>query len=109
MSNGLGRRVLSLTAAAGIVAAAWAAAGCAHSNGAGMTPGVRLAVSEQEVAGCERVTGVRVTGARNADAARAELQKLTRDRGGNVLLVPSSSDGTSGTAYKCSEPVASAP
>ena len=106
MSNGLGRKTLSFAVAAGLTAAAWVAAGCAHSNGAAAPPTVRLASSEQEVAGCERVIGVRVSGAESRDQARAELERLTRDRGGNVLLLPSSGDGNSGTAYKCSEPTA---
>ena len=103
MSISLGRKRLS-RAVAGLVAAAGLAAGaCATGNGAQQTDaGIRVAATEQEVAGCERVINVRVIDAANPDEARVELQRLAKDRGANILLLPSGGDGNSGTAYRCS-------
>ena len=102
MSISLGRKRLS-RAVAGLVAAAGLAAGaCATGNGAQQTADIRVAATEQEVAGCERVINVRVLDAANPDAARVELQRLAKDRGANTLLLPSGGDGNSGTAYRCS-------
>lgn len=103
MSIVLGGKRVS-RAIAGVIAAAGLTAGaCAHGNGSqAAVAGIRVAATEQEVAGCERVINVRVIDAANREAARAELQRLAKDRGGNVLLLPSSGDGTTGMAYRCS-------
>ncbi|MFN2387863.1 MAG: hypothetical protein ABR576_16540 [Thermoanaerobaculia bacterium] len=92
-------------AIAGLVAAAALAAGaCATGNGSQQSGDIRVAATEQEVAGCERVINVRVLDAPNRDTARVELQRLAKDRGANTLLLPSGGDGNSGTAYRCSAP-----
>ena len=104
MSIALGRKRVS-RALAGLIAAAGLAAGaCATGNGTQQTADIRVAATEQEVAGCERVINVRVLDAASRDAARAELQRLAKDRGANTLLLPSGGDGNSGTAYRCSSP-----
>jgi hypothetical protein len=97
------RAVAGLIAAAGLAAAA-----CATGNGAQQTAGIRVAATEQEVAGCERVINVRVLDAANREEARAELQRLAKDRGANVLLLPSGGDGNSGTAFRCSSAASAA-
>lgn len=103
MSILLGRKRVS-RAVAGLIAAAGLAAGaCATGNGTTQqTAAIRVAATEQEVAGCERVINVRVLDAANKDEARIELQRLAKDRGANTLLLPSGGDGNSGTAYRCS-------
>jgi hypothetical protein len=108
MSIALGWKRLSRAVAGLIAATGLAAAACATGNGAQQTEGIRVAATEQEVAGCERVINVRVLDAVSRDAARAELERLTRDRGGNVLLLPSGGDGNSGTAYRCSSQASAA-
>ena len=79
------------------------AAGCAHENGnaaAEARGGVRMAATEQDVQGCEKISEVRVNGTWTKGAARTELQNLTKSKGGNVLLM-SSKDTSSGYAYRC--------
>ncbi|MGH9367151.1 MAG: hypothetical protein ACRD3M_05705 [Thermoanaerobaculia bacterium] len=91
-----------LAAVAGGVTLALAA-GCAHGNGSASAAGVRIATNAQDVAGCEKLTQVRLSGTLTAAAAREELQNLVRSKGGNVLLI-AGGEGTpsSGVAYRCS-------
>jgi len=98
----------SRAVAASLLGAGLLTAACAHGNGSQAAVGIRLAANEAEVSGCERVTGVKVIGAASREQAQAELERLTRDRGGNVLLMPGSGDGLSGTAYRCASPAATA-
>jgi hypothetical protein len=86
---------------AAIAAAVVTAAGCAHGNGSGAAGGVRVVASEQEVAGCEKVAEVRVSGTWTKGAAREELRSLAQAKGANALVV-SNGSGTSGLAYRCS-------
>ena len=86
----------------GIFAAAALAAGCAHSNGSESATAVRVVNDTQAVAGCERVTEVRLSGAWTKGAAVGELENLARSKGGNVLLLSAGSGTpTSGIAYRC--------
>ena len=84
------KRFLSMAAAAAVLAAA---AGCASGNGSESGP-VRVATNAQDVAGCEKLTQVRLQGTWTAGAGRAELEKLVSAKGGNVLLL---TDGSSTT------------
>ena len=87
----------------GVLAGAIAvvAVGCAHGNGnAAASNGVRIAASDQEVSGCERIAEVRVSGAWTKNAAREELRQLAKSKGANVVVV--GSNGTDGYAYRCS-------
>jgi hypothetical protein len=79
------------------------AAGCAHGNGSEAKDAVRIASSASDVAGCEKLSQVRLSGAWTSGAAKEELQNLVRSKGGNVLLL-SGGTGTpsSGVAYRCS-------
>lgn len=103
------KKTFSVLAVSVLVAAATPA--CAHRNGsAAPSEGVRVVTSAQELSGCEKLSGLRVVGASNRGEAQAELERLAKSSGGNVLLVPESGDGTSGAAYRCSAaPTAAAP
>jgi len=79
------------------------AAGCAHGNGAESKNGVRIASVAQEVAGCEKLTDVRLAGTWTSGAGKQELVNLVRAKGGNVLLLTQGSGTPSGTAYRCSD------
>lgn len=107
MSFSSKRKAVSRLFASALLGSGILTLGCAHSNG-GQAAGIRLVATDAEVAGCERVTGVRVIGAATRAEAQRELERLTRDRGGNALLLPGSGDGMSGTAYRCSSPAAAA-
>jgi len=76
------------------------AAGCAHGNGSEKAS-VRVVTNEQEVAGCEKLSQVRLSGTWTSGAGREELESLVRSKGGNVLLLEAGSSN-SGVAYRCS-------
>lgn len=77
-------------------------AACAHGNGAsGSAQAVRMTSNQQEVASCERVAEVRVSGSWTKNGGRSELQKLAGTKGANVLLIADESRD-SGVAYRCS-------
>jgi hypothetical protein len=76
------------------------AAGCAHSNAASGKEAVRVVSNTQDVAGCEKLTNVRLSGTWTRGAGQTELEKLARAKGGNVLLLADES-GSSGVAYRC--------
>jgi hypothetical protein len=81
-----------------------AAAGCATEGAAnGSKNGVRITNNATEVAGCEKVTEVRVNGAWTRGAARSELSALARSAGANTLLLEGEKP-TSGLAYRCAAP-----
>ncbi len=88
-----------ILAAAGVAALAVVAA-CAHGNGSASAGSVRVATSAQDVAGCEKLTQVRLQGTWTSGAGREELQKLVSAKGGNVLLL-SNGTSNSGVAYRC--------
>jgi hypothetical protein len=96
------KRILAI-AAGGAVLAALAAAGCAHGNGSESKAAVRVVTNAQDVAGCEKLSQVRLQGTWTASAAKEELEKLVQSKGGNVLLIGSATTtSNSGTAYRCS-------
>jgi hypothetical protein len=76
------------------------AAGCAHGNGSEKAR-VRVVTNAQEVAGCEKLSQVRLSGTWTSGAGREELESLVRSKGGNVLLLEAGSSD-SGVAYRCS-------
>lgn len=77
-------------------------AACAHGNGAsGSAQAVRMTSDRQEVASCEKLAEVRVSGSWTKGAARSELQRLAGGKGANVLLIADESRDT-GVAYRCS-------
>jgi len=76
------------------------AAGCAHGNGSEKAS-VRVVTNAQEVAGCEKLSQVRLSGTWTSGAGREELESLVRSKGGNVLLMEAGS-ANSGVAYRCS-------
>jgi hypothetical protein len=84
-----------------------AAAGCATEAASGPKNGVRITDNASEVAGCEMVTEVKVTGAWTRGAARNELIQLARSAGANALLLEGEKP-TSGLAYRCAAPQAAA-
>ena len=83
---------------AAILALASLAAGCAHSNAG--KEAVRVVSNAQEVAGCEKLTNVRLSGTWTKGAGQTELENLARSKGGNALLLADQS-GNSGVAYRC--------
>ncbi|MGE5278467.1 MAG: hypothetical protein ACM3SU_15845 [Acidobacteriota bacterium] len=85
---------------AAVVLTALAAAGCAHGNGSEKAS-VRVVSNAQEVAGCEKLSQVRLSGTWTSGAGREELESLVRSKGGNVLLLEAGSSN-SGVAYRCS-------
>ena len=87
---------------AGVVGSAIAVAlsvGCAHGNGTSEKADVRVVHNAQDVAGCEKISQVRLAGTWTSGAGLSELERLTRTKGGNTLLVGGSNEGT---AYRCS-------
>lgn len=82
------------------VAALAAVSACAHGNGASAKNVVRIATSAQEVAGCEKLSNVKLSGTWTSGAGKAELEDLVRSKGGNVLLLENGSS-SSGVAYRC--------
>jgi hypothetical protein len=86
----------------GILTAAALAASvaCAHGNGASGKDGVRVVANAQDVAGCEKLSQVKLSGTWTSGAGKEELENLVRSKGGNVLLLPNGSTD-SGTAYRC--------
>ena len=87
---------------AGVVGGAIAVAlsiGCAHGNGTSEKADVRVVHNAQDVAGCEKISQVRLSGTWTSGAGLDELQRLTRTKGGNTLLVGGGSN--EGTAYRC--------
>lgn len=94
-------RIPSVLAVSVLIAAA--TSDCAHRNGsATQSEAIRVVSSEQELGGCEKMAALRVVGAANRGEAEAELERLARANGGNVLLISGSGDGKSGAAYRCS-------
>ena len=86
----------------GVVGSAIAVAlsmGCAHGNGSSEKSAVRVVHNAQDVAGCEKLSQVRLAGTWTAGAGLEELERLTRTKGGNTLLVGTASN--EGTAYRC--------
>ena len=89
---------------AGLVGgAAWIAlsAACAHGNGSSASSGksdVRVVRNAQDVAGCEKLSQVRLAGTWTAGGGLEELERLTRTKGGNTLLVAGTNEGV---AYRC--------
>lgn len=78
------------------------AAGCAHGSGAAPQAGVRVVADARDVAGCEKLSEVRLTGTWTRGAAREELAGLVRSKGGNVLLLTGGAGSpNSGVAYRC--------
>ena len=89
--------------AGGAVLVALTAAGCAHGNGSASKSAVRVVTSAQDVAGCEKLSQVRLQGTWTSGAAKEELEKLVLAKGGNVLLLgDGSATSNSGVAYRCS-------
>jgi len=84
----------------GIAAMIAASAACAHGNGASGTDAVRVVTNAQDVAGCEKLSQVKLSGTWTSGAGKAELENLVRSKGGNVLLMSTGSKD-SGTAYRC--------
>jgi len=84
--------------AAALVAAV--ATGCAHGNNS--KGAVRVVNSEQDIAGCEKLSQVRLSGTWTSGAGKEELQKLVASKGGNVLLLSEGKGTPSGVAYRCS-------
>ena len=91
------RNLIAGFSAAAVLAAL--AAGCAHGNGSEKAS-VRVVTNAQEVAGCERLSQVRLSGTWTTGAGREELESLVRSKGGNVLLLQGGSSD-SGVAYRC--------
>jgi hypothetical protein len=94
----------SLFVAAGAVAVA-ALSACAHGNGSSSGGGsVRVVTNAQDVASCEKLSNLRLSGTWTTGAAKEELERLVKTKGGNVLLIGSSTGATdhSGVAYRCS-------
>jgi hypothetical protein len=84
-----------------IAAALAASAACAHGNGASsQNADVRVVTSAQDVAGCEKLTNVKLSGTWTSGAGKSELEDLVRSKGGNVLLMEGGSSN-SGVAYRC--------
>jgi hypothetical protein len=93
----------SLLVAAGAVAVA-ALASCAHGNGSSSGgAGVRVVTNAQDVAGCEKLSNLRLSGTWTSGAAKEELERLVKSKGGNTLLLASGgATDNSGVAYRCS-------
>jgi len=89
-------RLTGIVAAAALVAVS----ACAHGNGASGTNAVRVVTSAQDVAGCDKLTNVKLSGTWTSGAGKAELEDLVRSKGGNVLLLENGSSN-SGVAYRC--------
>jgi hypothetical protein len=89
-----------LAGISGAVVLAVLAAGCAHGNGSEKAS-VRVVTNAQEVAGCEKLSQVRLSGTWTSGAGREELESLVRSKGGNVLLLDGA-NANSGVAYRCS-------
>jgi len=95
------KRILAVAAGGALLTAL--AAGCAHGNGSESKAAVRVVTNAQDVAGCEKLTQVRLQGTWTASAAKEELEKLVQSKGGNVLLIGNATTtSNSGTAYRCS-------
>ena len=73
--------------AAAILAVASLVGGCAHGNAASSKEAVRVVSNAQDVAGCEKLTQVRLSGTWTKSAGKTELESLARSKGGNVLLL----------------------
>ena len=92
----------SLFVAVGAVAVA-ALAACAHGNGSSESAGVRVVTNAQDVAGCEKLSNLRLSGTWTSGAAKGELERLVKSKGGNTLLLASGgATDNSGVAYRCS-------
>ncbi len=89
-----------LLAGIGVAAALAASVACAHGNGASGKDGVRVVTNAQDVAGCEKLSQVKLSGTWTSGAGKEELESLVRSKGGNVLLMPNGSTD-SGIAYRC--------
>jgi hypothetical protein len=92
---------------AAILAAGGLAAGCAHGNAASGKSAVRVVTNAQEVAGCEKLTLVRLSGTWTKSGGKGELEEMVRAKGGNVLLLSEGTGAPNGVAYRCSGGAAS--
>ena len=90
------RKFLAVAVGAALVLGA----ACAHGNGSASAGDVRVATNAQDVAGCEKLSQVRLQGTWTSGAGRSELQRLVSGKSGNVLLL-SGGATNEGVAYRC--------
>ena len=98
----MSRLSLAFLAAAGVASAA----ACASNQG--FRP-IAVTRDASAVSSCQKVADLEVEKVRYDDTPPEQyLERLTREKGGNTVLI-SSEDGRTGVAYQCSMPPATAP
>ena len=93
----MSRISLALLAAAGVITTS----ACASNQG--FAP-IAVTRDASAVASCQKVADLEVEPVRYDDTPPEQyLERLTREKGGNTVLI-SSEDGRTGVAYQCSTP-----